>query len=63
MSMPSAGIVAAALVIGSFFVGGRYQVTPAGTTASHGIVYVVDRFTGKIFWCGPTFCKTLDEAK
>jgi len=56
--MTAALILAVGIMIAAFVTGGRYSIAPA-REGEHGIVYIIDRFTGLTQWCGPTFCRTL----
>ena len=52
MSSGSAMILALGIVIGAALFGGRYTaVTVRGPNDGHGLVYIVDRFTGSTKWC------------
>ena len=58
----SGGVSAAAvlgifIVIAAFLIGGRYQAVTASRGSEAPIVYVVDRFTGNVWFCGGSVCR------
>lgn len=44
-------------LIAAFLIGGRYQAVSAGRGDATPIVYIVDRFTGNVWFCGGTVCR------
>jgi hypothetical protein len=50
-------ILAAAIVVGGFLIGGRYVAAPGSELN----VYVVDRFTGSVWLCNSvTGCRSIN---
>jgi len=44
-------ILAIALIIAAFLIGGRYSAVSASRGSEAPIVYIVDRFTGNVWFC------------
>jgi hypothetical protein len=45
------------VVVAAFLIGGRYQAVSASRGSEAPIVYIVDRFTGNVWFCGGLVCR------
>jgi hypothetical protein len=64
MNMTASIILAGAIVIASFLVGGRYTVLISDTAISgeipyHQGLFIVDRFTGSVIGCTVAACREI----
>jgi hypothetical protein len=50
-------IVSVAVIIAAFLVGGRYTAVGASRGEQTPIVYVLDKFTGNVWFCGGAVCR------
>lgn len=50
-------IVSVAAIIAAFLIGGRYTAVGASRGDQTPIVYVLDRFTGNVWFCGGLVCR------
>ncbi len=53
----SAIIIGASAILAGFLIGGRYTAVSGPRGSEAPIVYIVDRFTGNVWFCGGIVCK------
>ena len=54
-------VLALAMMATGFLIGGRYQVVPVDRADAYGLVYIVDRFTGKALYCLGIDCRAVRD--
>lgn len=57
MNSVAAVMLGIAIVLGAFLIGGRYQGVSGPRGSEAPLVYVLDRFTGNVWFCGGMVCK------
>ena len=52
-------VVAGAIVLAGFFIGGQYYAVSVPNSDGIGYTFVINRFTGSAWFCYPAYCRAI----